>query len=430
MTHFGIFCPGAIGHLNPMCNLGNELLRRGHQVTLFGCPDVRAKIAKSGLAFWEIGAAAFPPGSLDTIYAELGKLSGMAGVKFSIQCFQQEAAMLFADAPAAIQAAGVEVLLVDQVTVAAGTIADYLKLPFMTICNALLINREPGVPPYVTTWAYQDTWVARLKNQAGNALIDYLTQPIWKMIVKQRQQWQLPPHRDREAANSSLAQICQLPQIFDFPRQNLADCFHYTGPFQSPIGVEPVDLTRYDFPFDRLTTDRPLIYAALGTLQNRNEEIFRCIAAACQDLDVQLVISLGNPDRDASTVKFPGNPIVVAYAPQQQIVDRSQLVITHAGMNTVLGTLGRGIPLVAIPITNEQPGIAARLVATGAGKMQPLDTLTAASLKAAIVEVLQNPQYRANAVKIQQAIIEAGGVKTAADIIDSVIVLKSDFNNR
>jgi zeaxanthin glucosyltransferase len=116
-------------------------------------------------------------------------------------------------------------------------------------------------------------------------------------------------------------------------------------------------------------------------------------------------------------------PIVVAYAPQQQIVDRSQLVITHAGMNTVFGTLSRGIPLVAIPITNEQPGIAARLAATGAGKMQPLDTLTSENLKAAIVEVLQNPQYRANAVKIQQAIIEAGGVKKAADIIDLVVAL-------
>ena len=57
MTHFGIFCPGAVGHLNPMCNLGKELLNRGHNVTLFGVPDVRAKIANSGINFYEIGAS-------------------------------------------------------------------------------------------------------------------------------------------------------------------------------------------------------------------------------------------------------------------------------------------------------------------------------------------------------------------------------------
>lgn len=51
MTHFGIFCPGAIGHLNPMVSLGRELVRRGHRVTLFGVPDVRAKVVQSGLEF-------------------------------------------------------------------------------------------------------------------------------------------------------------------------------------------------------------------------------------------------------------------------------------------------------------------------------------------------------------------------------------------
>jgi UDP:flavonoid glycosyltransferase YjiC (YdhE family) len=49
-----------IGHLNPMVNLGRELLDRGHTVTLFGMPDIRAKVTQSGLNFHEIGAAAFP----------------------------------------------------------------------------------------------------------------------------------------------------------------------------------------------------------------------------------------------------------------------------------------------------------------------------------------------------------------------------------
>jgi UDP:flavonoid glycosyltransferase YjiC (YdhE family) len=59
MTHFGILCPAAIGHLNPMCVLGRELQRRGHQVTLFGVADVQPKVMKSGLGFWTIGEADF-----------------------------------------------------------------------------------------------------------------------------------------------------------------------------------------------------------------------------------------------------------------------------------------------------------------------------------------------------------------------------------
>ena len=60
MTHFGIICPAAIGHLNPMCVLGRELQRRGHQVTLFGVLDIQPKVMKSGLGFWTIGEADFP----------------------------------------------------------------------------------------------------------------------------------------------------------------------------------------------------------------------------------------------------------------------------------------------------------------------------------------------------------------------------------
>lgn len=418
MTHFGIFCPGAIGHLNPMASLGRELIRRGHRVTLFGVPDVQTKVAQAGLEFFELGASEFPPGSLDDIYAQLGELDGLAGLKFSIECFQKEAEMLFRRAPAAIQSAGIEVLLVDQVTTAAGTVADFLKLPFITVCNALLINREPNVPPYFTPWPYQATPWARLRNQLGNTLIQYLTLPIWQTVVKQRQTWQLPPHSSREAAYSSLAQLCQLPEGFDFPRQRLAPCFHYTGPLIDPSGTEPVQFAQPPFPFDQLS-DQPLIYASLGTLQNRNGAVFEAIATACQDLDAQLVISLGDPKRAVSNVTLPGSPLVVAYAPHQQLIQRSSLVITHAGLNTVIGSLSAGIPMVAIPITNEQPGIAARMAHTGSGQVVPLAKLD--RLRTAITEVLTTPTYREKAQAMQRVIQQSGGVVKAAEIIERAI---------
>jgi zeaxanthin glucosyltransferase len=232
-----------------------------------------------------------------------------------------------------------------------------------------------------------------------------------------------PPHNQREDLYSQLAQICQLPAIFDFPRKRLPQWMHYTGPLQAPSGTELVTFEHLAFPFDRLT-HQTLIYASLGTLQNRNWSIFQTIAEACLELDAQLVISLGNPTQDVSEVKLPGSPLVVPYAPHQQLIRRSTLVITHAGMNTVIGTLSEGIPLVAIPITNEQPGIAARLARTGAGKVITLKQLTAPKLRSAIVEVLREISYRENATTIQAAIQEAGGVGAAADIIEKTIVRK------
>ncbi len=394
-------------------------MNRGHKVTLFGVPEVAEKIERSNLGFCEIGASDFPSGSIATMYAELGRLNGLAGLKFAIKFFEQEAKMLFRDAPEAIRKAGINLLLVDQLTNAGGTIADYLNLPFITVCNALPINRELGVPPSFTDWQAENSWRARLRNQFGYSLLDYFTRLIWNVMVQQRQQWQLPLHRSREDGYSQLAQIAQLPQELDFPRERLVPWFHYVGLLKNPADLEPVSLDRQDFPWEKLN-GKPLIYANLGTLQSHNWDVFHCIATACQDIDAQLVISLGNPNADPAQTNFPGNPLVVAFPPHQQLIVRAELVITHAG-STAVSCLSSGVPMVAIPITTDQPGMAARVARVGAGEVVSLAKLTAPKLRQAIDRVLTQRSYRDHAQKLSTAIKQAGGVKYAADIVERVL---------
>ena len=124
----------------------------------------------------------------------------------------------------------------------------------------------------------------------------------------------------------------------------------------------------------------------MGTLQNRSLEIFQCIAEACDGLDAQLVISLGGGS-SPELQSLPGSPLVVEYAPQLELLKKATLTITHAGLNTVLESLSEGVPLVAIPITNDQPGVAARLAWTGAGEVVPLSGLSVPRLRAAIQQV-------------------------------------------
>ncbi len=420
MTHFGIICPSAIGHLNPMCTLGRELQRRNHQVTLFILPDLRSQVINSGLNLEIIGATEFPMGSLEQNYKQLGEMSGIAAFKLTISLIKQETAMLLQELPEALKSTGVEALLVDQVTTAGSTIADYLNLPFVTICNALLVDREPGVPPFFTDWSYSPGWQARLRNQVGNFFIERLTHPIRELVNHQRTLWNLAPYSNIENFYSPLAQICQLPPEFDFPRENLPQWFHYVGPLKDPSSLEPISFSSIPFPFEKLT-GQPLIYASLGTLQNRKWEIFKTIAEACLGNDTQTVISLGNPNIQDFDLDLPGSPLVVAYAPHQQLIEKATLVITHAGMNTTLGALSSGVPLVAIPITNEQPGIASRIAWAGCGEVVPLKRLSVPRLRDVIRQVLAEDSYKQSALRLQNTIRRAGGVARAADIIEQAI---------
>ena len=412
MAHFGIITPPVSGHIHPFAVLGRSLVANGHAVTCFQVLDLEQKIHSEGLGFRAIGESDHPRGSLPQSLAELGRRKGRAALTFTIQAVAQTSVMVCRDAPAAIRAAGVDALLVDQMEPAGGAVAEHLGLPFVTVCNALAINRDPISPPPFTPWQFKDAWWATLRNRAGYFLSDRMTRPITRVVADYRAQWKLPALRSPDDSFSTLAQICQMPREFDFPRTALPECFHYVGPIRGSL-PNPIP-----FPWERLD-GRPLVYASLGTLQNNREPLFRCFAAACEGLDVQLVISHGGGLSDSQAKSLPGDPLVVGYAPQYELLARAALTITHAGLNTVLDSMANGVPVVTVPITYEQPAIARRVEWTGAGRALSLNGLTPQRMKTVVSDVLTDTRYRRKAGGLADAIRQAGGVRRAVDIVES-----------
>ncbi|MEO1589764.1 MAG: glycosyltransferase [Cyanobacteria bacterium J06632_22] len=425
MAHIGILCPTLTGHLNPMIAIGRELQRRSHRVTIVGFIDGKAKVVAAGLDFLVIGARQFPQGSTQASLTTLGQLNGLAALTYSLKLVEQATTILLEESPEALIAAGVNFLLVDQSLYSGSTIAQLLGLPFITVCCALMFNPEPDVPPFFTPWHYQSQAWARLRNQAGYRLLALLARGQIQQITRYRQRQKLPPLDYSCDTYSTLAQICQQPAEFEFPRQSLPTCFHFVGPCIDSSGREPAE-----FPFDQLT-GQSLVYASLGTLQNQMLWLFDMIAAACENIDVQLVVALGGGISPTALPSLPGSPVVVGYAPQVELLQKATLTITHAGMNTVLESLSNGVPMVAIPITNDQPGVAARIVWTGSGELIAPQSLTVAKLRRKIRQVLTQPSYRDNAVRLQKSIQAAGGSQQAADIIEQVISTgKTVLNSR
>ncbi len=414
MRHFGIISPPVFGHIHPFSALGRELKARGHRVTFFQMQDLEQKIRSEGLDFQPLGESDHPPGSLPSSLARLGQLQGLAALRFTVQAIERTSVMVCRDGPAAIGRAHVDALLVDQMEPAGGAVAERLGLPFITICNALAINRDPVAPPPFTPWRYRKTQWAMVRNRVGYIASDWVTRPVARAVNEYRRKWKLPSLSSPDESFSTLAQICQMPREFDFPRTRLPECFHYVGPLRR-TPLHPIS-----FPWDRLD-GRPVIYASLGTLQNSREAVFRCFAEACLGLDAQLVISHGGGLSQVEAAGLPGNPLVVDYAPQSDVLARAHLTITHAGLNTVLDSLSNGVPLVTVPITYEQPAIARRVEWTGAGRSLSLARLDTAVLKGSVRAVLQQAHYRLAAGRIANAIGDAGGVKQAADVIEHVI---------
>lgn len=412
--HFGIITPPVPGHLHPFGAHGRELIRRGHRATVFHMPDLCPQAATEDLDFVAIGKEICPPGFLGHSLSHIGQLHGLGALRFTISQICTTTEMFFRCAPNAIRAAGIDALLVDQTEPAGGSIADHLGIPFVTICNALALNREPCVPPPFSPWSFGSSAVAGLRNCFGYSFGDWVMSPVRRVVARYRREWKLPPLASHDDSFSKIAQIGQQPPAFDFPRRDLPPCFHYVGPLRSP------NRHTTPFPWEKLD-GRPLVYASLGTLQTGKRQIFECFAEACLGMEVQLVIAHGGALDEAAARSLPGKPIAVAFAPQRELLARASLTISHAGLNTVLDSLSFGVSVIAVPITFEQPAIASRLAWCGAGCVLPLAKLSPIRLRTTIAEVLNSPKYKDSATAVQQSIEQAGGAPRAAGLIEEVL---------
>lgn len=156
-------------------------------------------------------------------------------------------------------------------------------------------------------------------------------------------------------------------------------------------------------------------------LVNGLNKVYGAILEAVGEFpEMQVVLSVGRNVNPADLGSIPSNTIVVRVAPQIELLKRSALCITHAGLNTALEALAQGVPMVAIPIGYDQPGVAARIAYHGVGEFVEIGNLTAQHLSKLIIKVTANPSYRDKAGWFQKVLGETRGLDKAADIIERV----------
>jgi len=294
----------------------------------------------------------------------------------------------------------------------------HLRLPYVQIWNILHYDLSGSTPVALYSWPHETTPEALARNVEG------------LQIFREYREALLPIARDYAERNglkidwnnpgatvSKLAVITQTPKEFDFPIPYLPPQFHYAGPFQDNQGREPVP-----FPWEKLT-DKPLVYASMGTLVNGLENVYRTILKAVGEFpQMQMALSVGKNVGRGDLGPIPSNAIVVSSAPQIELLKRAALCITHAGLNTTLEALAEGVPMVAIPIGYDQPGVAARIAYHEVGEFVELGNLTVRHLSELIVKVTANPSYRDKAGWFQKVLAEIRGLDIAADIIERALV--------
>jgi zeaxanthin glucosyltransferase len=410
----------APGHGYPMTALARRVKARGHDVVSIGFPSAEPLVRAAGLTFFPFCEKEYPAGAGHQSYSELSRLEGQEALEFTHRALADILQAAFDNLPQALHETSADALVIDGALVELGLVPMHLGMPYIHVSNALHYDFSGYTPLFAFDWPHEKTPEAFARNKEG-------VRSFLKLLERNRLVARRYAERaglsfdcnDPLAGISKSAWLTQTPKEFDFPSAHWLPQFHHTGPFHDGDGRGA-----QEFPWDRLT-GKPLIYASMGTLQNGRESVFSTIAQAVGErADTQLVLSIG-PILDPQRIEaLPANAVVVDRAPQIELLKRSALCITHGGLNTTLEALAQGVPLVAIPVTNDQPGVAARIAYTKTGGFVPLKRLTVPGLTLQIDEVLRNPEYRENANRMKQTIANTNGLEKAVDLLEEALGLE------
>ena len=174
-----------------------------------------------------------------------------------------------------------------------------------------------------------------------------------------------------------------------------------------------VDTT--EFPWEQLRVGRRILVSLGSIVADRGERFFAALQDALRDADLQVIVSapaelLPEP---------PANFLVRDWLPLLDLLPKVDAVITHGG-STVNEALAFGVPMVVVPMTNDQFIYARRVTETGVGVRVRFRRVSAEELRDAVLTVIETPSFGEAARGIQASYAAAGGADAAADAVEEL----------
>ncbi|MFC0200946.1 glycosyltransferase [Paracoccus rhizosphaerae] len=391
-----MICPPFLSHLRAFEAIGKELLARGHQVIFLAEPD--AEISANHVVH------ALPPD--DAPRSERGFIRNIrAGAQRTDRLCRFGLSILRALSP--------DLILGDQTEPAAGLLADAMRVPMLSVACALPFDPEPGIPLPFVGWSYDPSDEGLRRNDGGEMVTNWLMTPHRRVILSWAARWGLGRRDSFADCLSRLGTLAQTVPGFDFPRPVNGAGLTQVGPFRrDPPGLFPADI--------RPDPGRPLVYVSLGTLQGHRWRLLACIAQACRNLGAQVIVSHGNA-LDPATADRIGANWVRSFVPQRAVLARADLCVTHGGLNTTLECLAQGVPMLAIPLAHDQPGVAARIERCGVGLRLGRMSRRQSQIEAALSRLLSEPVYAANARRMAAATAQLPGAAGVVQRIERLV---------
>jgi MGT family glycosyltransferase len=417
MSHFLLPSTPLYGHVTPMLAIGRGLRQRGHRVTVLTGRKYRGAVQAAGLAFLPLPAEAdYDDADLDAWLPGRERHKGRlaAGRYDIIGMFvrplpAQHRALTQALAAGTIDAVVCEAAFLGVLplllTVPAGR-----RVPVVGVSATPLSVTSVDCAPFGSGLDPGSSAHTRRRNRFINSVLHRgPLKPIQAAVDAALASVGAPP-----AVGNFFDQVTQFDLTFqlavagiEYPRRELPPTVRFVGPLPPPT---PVDTMLPPWWGD-LDAGKPVVHVTQGTMDN--VDLGKLVAPTMRGLagdDVLVVASTGHrplPDLlELMGGRLPDNARAAEFLPYDQLLPRTDVVVSNGGFGGVQQALSHGLPLVVAGATEDKPEVAARVAWCGAGVNLRTGAPAPRRIRRAVRTVLTEPHYRAAAQRLQLEVAE------------------------
>ena len=400
MAHYLVAASTIPGHLSPLLELGGDLVRRGHDVTLLADPEYRSDIRRRGMRHFPL-----PPSGAPQTERPLPVATGLVQ-RFLTGRHDMSAVFI---APLATQWGALRRLLekrrVDAVlcdvafTGVLPLLLSALPRPPVVVCGVSpLMLSSSDTPPFGMGWQPEPLMDYRMMNRVVS---DVLFRGIRSRLDEALRSVGAPRSpvflTDWPLLADHVVQL-SIPGL-EYPRHDLPDTVSFAGPVL-PRGLS----TRRSRRAKRC--EKTVVHVTQGTWDNRDlrELVVPTVRALRSRSDVAVVATTGQPGACTLPIALPDNTFVSDYVPYERLLPTVDVMVTNGGFGGVHHALAHGIPLVIAGAASDKPEVAARVAYAGAGIDLRTSRPKAREIADAIDRVLTEPRYRIAARRLSREI--------------------------
>jgi MGT family glycosyltransferase len=388
------------GCVPPLLDVAAAMAARGHAVRVLADPVLKPDVEAAGAAFvaWtqaphradRTPASEFirdweprtPPGGLARIRDRL--VTGPAD-RFA------------ADVRAELAREPADVVVPELLLLGAAVGAEADGIPVAVLSTTVHVVPTPGVPPFGGGFLPATGPLGHARDRLFGAMGAMLWNRGLPALNAARAAHGLAPLNDVFDQLRRADRILVLSSAaFDFAAGPAPGNVIHCGPrINDPVWAQP---------WSPPPGDDSLVLVAMSTTNQDHVRTLRRVIAGLGRLPVRGLVTTG-PELDPAQLAdaTPPTVTVVRSAPHAAVLTHAAAAITHCGHGSASKALAAGVPQVCLPISRDQPDVAARIVASGAGiRLRPSASPTA--IARATTQILDDPNYRHAALRLADAI--------------------------